>query len=88
MTVLSGDEFLCINEYNKIYKNCNPLCKPQLIISRSSKDTIPEALENEALLSDMAMITSCIPQLTCGMSASFKSSYSNSQADTGFLIKL
>lgn len=42
MVVLSGDEFLCLQQYKKIAKSSPPLSTPKLIISRSAKDAIPE----------------------------------------------
>ena len=46
MVVLAGDEYLCLSKYREIIADSNPLSKPNLIISRSSKDTLPEKSEN------------------------------------------
>jgi len=41
--IFSGDEFFCLEAYRAIVRSCeNPILRPKLCISRSSKDPLPE----------------------------------------------
>jgi hypothetical protein len=40
--IVSGDEFLCLQEYRIEIENCPAILRPVLHISRSSKDSLPE----------------------------------------------